>query len=91
MTPAGYHWFDLGRFRILAMPLATNEWMTTHRIYLRGKLVGRQLSVPNLDQCEDRLRESNAKPEYEPSKFYVLSVARRGRPRKIYRDTLEAA
>ena len=91
MTPAGYRWFDLGRFRILAMPLATNEWMTTHRIYLGDKLVGKQLSVPNIDQCEDRLRESKAVVAYEPSKFYNLSVARRGRPRKIYRDTLEAA
>lgn len=46
------HWFALGRFQVLALPLHLNPYWTTHHIYLKGKLVGKQLSVPNEADCE---------------------------------------
>lgn len=52
MEIAQRRWYPLGRFRIFALPLETNEFWTTHRIYLGNKLIGRQLSVPSLSDCE---------------------------------------
>jgi hypothetical protein len=46
------HWYDLGRFRILAKPLPENPAFTTHHIYLGSKLLRQQLSVPSVDDCE---------------------------------------
>jgi len=36
----------------LALPLETNPAWTTHRIIYRGKVIGRQLSVPSLSDCD---------------------------------------
>ena len=52
-----FGWYTLGRFRILARPLPENPAFFTHHIYLANELVGRQLTPPDLQQCEDRLRE----------------------------------
>jgi len=44
-------WYDLGQYRVLAMPLPTNPAFTTHRIYLGAKYIGAQLSVPTAADC----------------------------------------
>lgn len=54
------HWYDLGKFRVLAMPLPTNPAFTTHHVYLEQRLVGRQLSVPTLEDCQHMLDKETA-------------------------------
>jgi len=49
---ADRRWYDLGRYQILAKPLDTNPYWTTHHIYLRGECIGKQLSVPCLSDCD---------------------------------------
>ncbi len=44
--------YELGEFTIRKQPLHLNPAFATHLIYYRGKLVGRQLSVPILSDCE---------------------------------------
>jgi hypothetical protein len=80
-----WRWFDLGRFRVLAMPLPLNPYWTTHRVFLDGKLVGKQLSVPTVDDCEWLLRHPDRYAE--PSKHlntygYTALLRKRGRPTK---------
>lgn len=75
-------WHDLGRFRILAMPLPTNEYWTTHRIFLKGKFVAAQLSVPSLEQCEDRLAERNLQPSAPRPEWAGWRGRKPGRPTK---------
>lgn len=91
MTPDRY-WRTIGRFQVLALPLHLNPYWTTHHIYLNGKLVGKQLSVPNEADCEwyVTIRAVHVR---EVSKTF--SLKRRpgpGRPRKedAYRKWLEA-
>lgn len=48
---SGFSWHTLGRFRVLWRPLPQNEIWTTHWIYLGGRCIGKQLSVPSLEDC----------------------------------------
>lgn len=90
MTAA--RWFSLGRFRILAKPLETNPAWTTHHIYLKGEFIGKQLSVPSLEDCEYLV--CTTKPPTSTMKPYSYGhrTARPGRPRKAdaERDLQEA-
>ncbi len=63
---SAWHWSPLGRFRILAAPLPTNPAFTTHRIFLGEEFIASQLSVPSLQQCEDRLSEKRLPPSMPP-------------------------
>jgi hypothetical protein len=44
--------YELERYTIRRQPLPTNPAFATHLIYFKGKLVGRQLSVPTVSDCE---------------------------------------
>lgn len=80
MTSA--RWYDLGRFRILAKPLETNPAWTTHHIYLGERCIGKQLSVPSLDDCE-QLVCTNKPPTSTMKPFsFGRNLPRPGRPRK---------
>lgn len=78
-------WYDLGKYSILAMPLQTNEYFTTHHIFIANRLIGRQLSVPSLSDCqwhENRAgvyatKEQSHKPRYG---YQMLPSRPRGRP-----------
>jgi hypothetical protein len=78
-------WYSLDKYRILAMPLPTNEFFTTHRIFHRGELIGRQLSVPSISDCEwfNARRGIYARAEESTGKIFGYSeraAVRRGRP-----------
>ena len=57
MQIATWRFYELGDFRILEMPLPTNPYWTTHRIYQGELFVAAMFSKPSLQQCEDRLAE----------------------------------
>lgn len=97
MTAA--HWYELGKYRILAKPLATNPAFTTHHIYLGPTFIGKQLSAPSVDDCDNRLREHNEPvpaPCSTAERFSegrpIWNATKRGRPRKAdaERELLEA-
>ena len=44
--------YELGEFTIRKQPLALNPAFATHLIFFAGKLVGRQLSVPSVSDCQ---------------------------------------
>lgn len=81
-------WYSLGRFRILAKPLELNPHWVTHHIYFKGKLVGKQLSVPTLSDCEwheaiaGRDENYTPQPYIDTSRYVGHRRAGRGRPRK---------
>jgi hypothetical protein len=77
-------WYQLGRFEILAKPLDGNPYWTTHHIYLRGKLIGRQLSVPCVSDCEWYAAGAvYAASSYQGPRGYNKTPRRGpGRPRK---------
>lgn len=82
-------WYELGKFHVLALPLRTNEYFTTHHIFLREKLIGRQLSVPSVSDCQWHeahcgtyaTKEQSHKPRYG----YQM-IQKRGRPTNAERD-----
>lgn len=76
-------WYPLGKFMIKALPLETNPYWTTHHIYLRGKLIGRQLSVPCVSDCEWYAAGAIYAPS-EPyrANFHAHRKPGPGRPRK---------
>ena len=80
--------YDLGKYTIRAQPLTLNPYWTTHLIFLRGKLIGRQLSVPSLSDCRwFEVRGGVYATEEESHKLPVWSegsyaITRRGRPSK---------
>lgn len=79
-------WYKLGRYQILAKPLDTNPYWTTHHIYLRGECIGRQLSVPCETDCDwyaagARYAHESYVPQ-PPSKFNCGRRPGHGRPRK---------
>lgn len=43
--------YPLGRFMVIAKPLEQNPFWQTHWVYLRGALIGKQLSVPSIADC----------------------------------------
>lgn len=76
-------WFDLGRYRVLAMALPTNEYFTTHHIFLRGHLIGRQISRPSLSDCQWHEAQQGVYATREQSvtpRGYSAMQGRRGRP-----------
>lgn len=81
-------WYALGRFQILAKPLDTNPYWMTHHIYLKGRLVGRQLSVPCESDCEWYVRAHVASPE-RPKARWSIRRAGPGRPRNAWTEWLE--
>lgn len=88
-------WRDLGKYRVLAMPLPTNEYFTTHRIFLNGALIGRQLSVPGLDDCrwfECRQGEYATAKESKSDSSWQLRIRthKRGRPTNAERSARQA-
>lgn len=92
MTPDRY-WYALGRFHILALPLYLNPFWTTHHVYLDGKIVGKQLSVPSEAECEQYLAVQRSTITEKPKRGFCLHrKAGPGRPRKdnSYRRWLEA-
>lgn len=84
MTSA--NWYDLGKFRILALPLPTNPYWTTYRIHLGARFIAASLSMPSIEQCEDRLREKNLHKPAPASEWkgwsWTASRRRAGRPSK---------
>lgn len=44
--------YELGKYTIRRKPLHLNPAFATHHIYYRGRLVGQQLSVPTVSDCE---------------------------------------
>jgi hypothetical protein len=86
-TVSPWRWYDLGRYRILAMPLETNPYWTTHRIYLNDELVGRQLSVPSVSDCDWHYTQHTQPHVPADIPLYAWSTTagsrRRGRPRKV--------
>lgn len=65
--------FAIDQFTIRQKPLDSNPAFATHLIYLAGKLIGRQLSVPTLDDCKWHQVKAGqyAKPEesWKPGSF----------------------
>lgn len=86
VTISSWRWYELGRYRILARPLETNPYWTTHRIYIGEDLVGRQLSIPSESDCN--WHYSQFKQPHTPADIPLYSWSttsgskRRGRPRK---------
>lgn len=85
------HWYTLGRFQIFALPLYLNPYWTTHHIYLNGKLIGKQLSVPNEADCEYYVTIRKYVAPAAPPPLGIKRKPGRGRPRKgAYERWLEA-
>lgn len=88
-------WYSLGQYRILAIALSLNPYFTTHIIYLRDKLIGRQLSVPSLSDCRwFDARGGQYAEEAETRKaifgYTAQTLARRGRPTNAERARRQA-
>lgn len=90
MNIAPWRWYDIGRFRILSLPLPTNPYWATHRIFYKGTLIASQLSVPSLQQCEDRLSEHLNPPQPSTSWWKGWTRRRGGRPTNAERARKEA-
>src|SRR5260221_14066846 len=91
-----YGWHKLGRFRVLWRPLPTCEVWTTHWIYLRGRCIGKQLSVPTESDCEWYASNSGtyatADESHKPLPYREQQARRRtGRPTNAERAAREAA
>lgn len=77
-------WYQVGKYHVLAKAMVGNPYFTTHHIFLRAAIIGRQLSVPNISDCqwhESRsgvyaTKEQSHKPRYG----YQIAPNRRGRP-----------
>lgn len=52
MLIAETRWYDLGIYRVLALPLKTNPYWQTFRIFKGSKFLGAQLSVPTVSDAE---------------------------------------
>ena len=74
-------WRGLGKYRVLAMGLHLNPYFTTHHVFLRGVCIGRQLSVPTLDDARwyEATRGEYARPTNRPEGYSAHQVWRRGR------------
>jgi hypothetical protein len=77
-------WYQLGRYRIFAMPLHLNPAWTTHHIFLGNQLIGRQLSVPCVADCDWYAAGAvYAASSYQGPRGYNKTPRRGpGRPRK---------
>lgn len=90
---SAWGWYELGRFRILAAPLPHNPAFITHRIFLGDKYIASQLSVPSLQQCEDRLSETILRAAAVPLpvwRGYTTTQKKRGRKPKAVAALEEA-
>jgi len=88
-------WYDLGKYRVLATGLHLNPYFTTHHIYLAGKLIGRQLSVPTADDCRwyEKSGGTYARPDQNFKVIFGYTNqhrSRRGRPSNAERARREA-
>ena len=83
--------FPLGKYIIRQQPLPLNPAFATHLIYLAGKLIGKQLSVPTVSDCDWHCSHHGcyAEPEefWQPKDFRSRghAVAKRKHEEKLKR------
>ena len=51
MREERYGWWVVGKYRVLSLPRSTHDRWVMHRIYLVGKLLGSQFSIPSEADC----------------------------------------
>ena len=87
--------YQLGSYRVLCKPLDSNPAWSTHWIYRGDALIGKQLSVPTIDDCRWYHRRHGVYATQQesavPFKGYQMqSIARRKRPTDLVRKSQAA-